>query len=199
MKKLLAIVVLGLMWNNVSFADSISKYEVAGAKLKKSILKIMNLEQVIENLVSKDSRNEKYITVSYVPDTSKYQNLEFEKYYLTINSDDEAFPIVAISIIMNIDFNSCIKKQDQYAKKYERVFKIKKEIHPIQDFSDKYGPGSKWRAIIFERQNFKTLKSDTASVLCYGYGNSPKNELYGEDNLKINLLTREYADMITVK
>ena len=113
MKKLLAIIVLGLMWNNVSFADSISKYEVAGAKLKKSILKIMNLEQVIENLVSKDPRNEKYITVSYVPDTSKYQNLEFEKYYLTINSDDEAFPIVAISIIMNIDFNSCIKKQDQ--------------------------------------------------------------------------------------
>ena len=46
---------LGLLWNNVSFADSISEYEVAGAKLKKSILKIMNLEQVIENLVSKDS------------------------------------------------------------------------------------------------------------------------------------------------
>ena len=82
MKKLLAIVVLGLLWNNVSFADSISEYEVAGAKLKKSILKIMNLEQVIENIVSIDSRNEKYITVSYVPDTSKYQNLEFEKYYL---------------------------------------------------------------------------------------------------------------------
>ena len=35
---------LGLMWNNVSFADSISKYEVAGAKLKKSILKSEKIE-----------------------------------------------------------------------------------------------------------------------------------------------------------
>ena len=52
---------------------------------------------------------------------------------------------------------------------------------------------------IFEHPNFKTLKSDTASILCYHYGTSPENDLYGEDNLKINILTREYADLITVE
>ena len=28
---------------------------------------------------------------------------------------------------------------------------------------------------------------------------SPENDLFGDDNLKINILTREYADAITVK
>jgi hypothetical protein len=36
-------------------------------------------------------------------------------------------------------------------------------------------------------------------VLCYHYGTSPENDLFGSDNLKINILTREYADAITVK
>ena len=126
---------------------------------------------------------------------------EFDEYYLTIDSSDENLPIVAVTAIewFKTDFDACIKKQNQYANKYEKIFKIKKEVLPIQDFSDKYGPGSKWRPIIFERPNFQTIKSDTASVLCYHYGTSPENDLFGEDNLKINVLTREYADAITVK
>ena len=201
MKKLLGILVLGLLWCNVGFADAISEYEMAGAKLKISILEIMTEEQVVENLHSRGWADEKYLIIKYVPDASKYQNLEFDEYYLTIDSSDENFPIVAVTAIewFKTDFDACIKKQNQYANKYEKIFKIKKEVLPIQDFSDKYGPGSKWRPIIFERPNFQTIKSDTASVLCYHYGTSPENDLFGEDNLKINILTREYADAITVK
>ena len=54
MKKLLAILVLSLLWCNVGFADAISEYEMAGAKLKISILEIMTEEQVAENLHSRD-------------------------------------------------------------------------------------------------------------------------------------------------
>ena len=201
MKKLLAILVLGLFWWNLSFADTISEYEMAGAKLKISIFEIMTAEQVVENVEHRSWADEKYIIIKYVPDASKYQNLEFDEYTLTVDSSDENLPIVAITAIkwFKTDFDACIKKQNQYANKYEKIFKIKKEVLPIQDFSDKYGPGSEWRPIIFERPNFKRLKSDTASVLCYHYGTSPENDLFGEDNLKINILTREYADAITVK
>ena len=38
------------MFCNVGFADAISEYEMAGAKLKISILEIMTEEQVVENL-----------------------------------------------------------------------------------------------------------------------------------------------------
>ena len=201
MKKLIGISVLVLLWCNVGLTDAISEYDVAGAKLKISILEIMTAEEVVENLESRSWADEKYLIIKYDPDTSKYQNLEFDQYYLTIDSSDENLQIVAISAIelFKTDFDACIKKQNQYANKYEKIFKIKKEVLPIQDFSDKYGPGSEWRPIIFERPNFKMLKSDTASVLCYHYGTSPENDLFGEDNLKINILTREFADAITVK
>ena len=201
MKKLSLYVFLLLMFCNVGFADAISEYEMAGAKLKISILEIMTEEQVVENLHSRDWADEKYLIIKYVPDASKYQNLEFNEYYLTIDSSDENLPIVAVTAIewFKTDFDACMKKQNIYANKFERIFRIKKEILPIADFSDKYGPGSKWRPIIFEHPNFQTIKSNTASVLCYHYGTSPENDLFGEDNLKINILTREYADAITVK
>ena len=192
------------MWCNVGFADAISEYEVAGAKLGKSILEIMSRDQLIENIMSTAKGSEtskRYIIIKYVPDASKYQNLEFNEYYITMDTDDENLPIVGIGAIIMFknDFDACVKRQNQIANKFEKIFKIKKEVFPIQDSSDRYGPGSKWRPIVFERPNFQTIKSDTASVLCYHYGTSPENDLFGEDNLKINILTREYADAITVK
>ena len=201
MKKLYLHVFLVLMWCNVGFADAISEFEIGSAKLGKSILEVMTVDQVTENIVNRRDDVKQYVMIKYIPDASIYQNLEFDEYYLTIDVNDEIFPIVGITALIwfKTDFDACIKKQNQYANKYEKIFKIKKEVHPIQDFSDKYGPGSEWRPIIFERPNFKTIKSDTASVLCYHYGTSPENDLFGEDNLKINILTREFADAITVK
>ena len=188
------------MWCNVCFSE-ISDYEMAGAKLNISILEIMNADEVAENVISRDERDEKYFHIKYVPDATKYQNLEFNEYYVTINISNEIYPIVAISAIewFKTDFDACTKEQNIYANKFERIFGIKKEVHPIKDFSDKYGPGSKWRAIIYERPNFQKIKSDTASVLCYHYGTPPENDLFGSDNLKINILTREYANTITIK
>ena len=201
MKKLSLYVFLGLLWCNIGFADTISHYEMAGAKLKISILEIMTVDQIEENVIGVDSYDPKYFQVKYVPDINKYQNLDFNEYYLTIDSSNEIYPIVSVTAIkwFKTDFDACTKEQNIYANKFERIFGIKKEIHPIKDFSDRYGPGSKWRAIIYERPNFQRMKSDTASVLCYHYGTSPENDLFGSDNLKINILTREYADAITVK
>ena len=189
------------MWCNVSFADTISDYEMAGAKLKISILEIMTIDQIKENIIGVDSYDPKYFQIKYIPDINKYQNLDFNEYYLTIDSSDEIYPIASITAIkwFKTDFDACTKEQNIYANKFERIFGIKKEVHPIKDFSDKYGPGSKWRAIIYERPNFQKIKSDTASVLCYHYGTSPENDLFGSDNLKINILTREYANTITIK
>ena len=190
-----------LMFCNTGLASEISKYQMAGAKLNISILDIMTVDQVAENLINTDRRDENYINVRYFPDTIKYPNLEFNEYYVTVNTSNEMFPIVAMTAIewFKTDFEACKKKQNMYASKFEKIFGIKKEIHPIQDFSDVYGPGSRWRPIIFEHPNYDVIKSDTASILCYHYGNSTENDLYGSDNLKINILSREYADLITVK
>ena len=98
MKKLSLYIFLVLMWCNVCFSE-ISDYEMAGAKLNISISEIMNADQVAENVISRDERDEKYFHIKYVPDATKYQNLEFDEYYLTIDSSDENFPIVAVTAI----------------------------------------------------------------------------------------------------
>ena len=195
MKKLSLYIFLVLMWCNVGFADAISEYEVAGAKLGKSILEIMSRDQLIENIMSTAKGSEtskRYIIIKYVPDASKYQNLEFNEYYITMDTDDENLPIVGIGAIIMFknDFDACVKRQNQIANKFEKIFKIKKEDLGILDISEKYGEGSKWRPIIFEYR----IKRNTASVLCYHYADQPDR-----NNIKVTVHTRKYADYITVK
>jgi len=190
MKKLSIIFIFLLSLQNISSADTISEYEEAGLKLGKSIIEIMTIDKILESVVER-SADERYLTVEYVPDTSIYPNLDFDYYLITIDMSDEELKIVSFTALewFDNDFEGCVKKQNIYANKFERIFRIKKEVHPIKDFSDKYGPGSKWRAIIFEYP----VKANTASVLCYHYGDFPD-----QNNLKVSVLTREYADSITV-
>ena len=59
------------MWCNVCFSE-ISDYEMAGAKLRISILEIMTVDQIEENVIGADSYDPKYFQVKYVPDINKY-------------------------------------------------------------------------------------------------------------------------------
>ena len=75
MKKFFTIFIFLLSLQNISSADSISDYEVAGLKLGKSIIKVMSIEEIIDNLVQR-SDDERYMTIKYVPDNSIYSNLD---------------------------------------------------------------------------------------------------------------------------
>ena len=59
MKKLPLIIIFLLTFQNISLADTISEYEEAGLKLGKSILEIMTMDKIIENIVQKEG--EKYV------------------------------------------------------------------------------------------------------------------------------------------
>ena len=71
MKKLSLIIFFLLTLQNLSYADTISEYEEAGLKLGKSILEVMTFEKIIESVVER-SKDERYLTVEHVPDTSVY-------------------------------------------------------------------------------------------------------------------------------
>ena len=84
MKRFFTIFIFLLSLQNISSADSISDYEVAGLKLGKSIIEVMSIEEIIDNLVQR-SEDERYMTIKYVPDKSIYSNLDFKEYYVTID------------------------------------------------------------------------------------------------------------------
>jgi len=190
MKKLSIIFIFLLSFQSISSADTISEYEEVGLKLGKSLTKIMTELEIIENVAS-ISENKQYYDIIYKPNTSTFPNLDADFYIVTIDINDEELKIVSFTSLewFKNDFEGCMKKQDIIANKLEKIFKIKKEVHDIVDFSHLYGSGSKWRPIIFEYP----IKANTASVLCYHYGDNPE-----EDNLKIAIHTRKYADFITV-
>ena len=201
MKKIIILFILILFKTNLY--SEISQFKIAGASLRQSILDIMTEDEIIKNagLANQSENSDRYAYVVYDKNLNNLPEAKnYDMIYFTIDLYDENLPIVGITLfkLYGTDFNSCMKEQKLIAQKYEKIFKIKKEEFPIKDFSDKYGPGAKWKAIVFEKPNFKTIKSDTASVLCYHYG-SKENELYGEDNLKINIFTRDYANAITIR
>ena len=82
MKKISFIIFFLLFFQNLSYSDTISEYEEAGLKLGKSILEVMTFEKIIESVVDR-SKDERYLTVEYVPDNSVYPNLDFNGQNIT--------------------------------------------------------------------------------------------------------------------
>ena len=201
MRRIILILLFTSCFSNKLLPD-IDQYKIAGVSLGSSILDVMSENEIIDNTVQRSSHGDQYFIINYNKDFSNFpETNNFDKIYFTIDIDDENFSIVAITMHKSYgtDFNSFKKDQKLLANKYEKIFKIKKEELPEKDFSSRYGTGSRWKAIIFEKPNFKIIKSNTASVLCYHYGMSTENELHGQDNLKVNILDRKFADAATVK
>ena len=109
MKKLFLYVFLILFCPSISSADTISEYEVGGLQLGKSLYELMSQEEIIENVVNV-SENQKYYTVSYIPNIFIYSDLDFGLYMATFDIDDEELKIVsffAFEYFKN-DFEGCL-------------------------------------------------------------------------------------------
>ena len=119
MKKLSLIIFFLLTLQNLSYADTISEYEEAGLKLGKSILEVMTFEKIIESVVER-SKDERYLTVEHVPDTSVYPNLDFNYYLMTIDMINDELKIASFTAMEYLpnDFEGCMKKQNIYANKF---------------------------------------------------------------------------------
>ena len=202
MKKIIILFIIVLFKTNLY--SEISQYKIAGASLRQSILDIMTKDEIFKNgsFANQSVNSTRYLSILYDKNLNNFPEAKnYGMIYFTIDRYNGNLPIVGITLIKEYgtDFNSCMKEQKLIAQKYEKIFKIKKEELPEKDISHLYGPGSKWKAIIFEKPNFKTIKSDTASVLCYHYGMSEENTLQGRDTLNVNIFTRDYADARTVR
>ena len=111
MKKISFIIFFLLSFQNLSYSDTISEYEEAGLKLGKSILEVMTFEKIIESVVDR-SKDERYLTVEYVPDNSVYPNLDFNYYLITIDMSNEELKIASFSAMEYLpnNFEGCVKK-----------------------------------------------------------------------------------------
>ena len=187
MKKLSLYIFLGLLWCNVLNAGSIKDYEKGGMKLGKSLLELMTYDEIVEGLQPLE-RGDDFIATLYIPNPFTYPD-EIGLYMVVFKPDDENFIIHGFYLFEQYpnDFAGCMKKQDEYVKKNTKIFNLK----PV-DYGVKPRPGGpgKWRSVIFEY----TPPKETSSVLCYHFEDDPER-----NNLKMGVLTREFANYISVR
>jgi hypothetical protein len=110
-------------------------------------------------------------------------------YLVVFDPEDEDFKITGFYLFEDFpnDFQGCMKKQDEYVKTNSKLFNLKPTDYGVQPRPG--GPG-KWRAVIFEYPR----KKETSSVLCYHFEDEPER-----NNLKMGVLTRKFADYISVR
>ena len=186
MKKFLAILVLGLIFCNVSNAGSIKDYEKGGLKLGGSLLGLMYEDEIKENFYP-ITHGDKFTSVMYIPNVFTYPE-EVGLYLVIVKPNDKNYTIHGFYLFEDFpnDFEGCMKKQNEYMNTNSKLFNLKPQDYGVQPRPG--GPG-KWRAVIFE---YPILK-ETSSILCYHFEDDPDR-----NNLKMGVLTRELANHISV-
>ena len=189
MKKLSLYIFLVLMWCNVSNAGSIKDYEKGGLKLGGSLLDLMHEDEIRENFYP-ITHGDKFTSVIYIPNMFIYPE-EVGLYMVVVKPNDKNYTIHGFYLFEDFpnDFEGCMKKQDEYMKINTKLFNLKPDDLGIEPHPNPSIVG-KWRAVIFEYSQPK----ETSSILCYHFEDEPER-----NNLKMGVLTREFANHISVR
>ena len=189
MKKLSLYIFLVLMFCNVANAGSIKDYEKGGLKLGGSLLDLMYENEIKENYYP-ITYGDKFTSVMYIPNVFTYPE-EIGLYLVVVKPNDKNYTIYGFYLFEDFpnDFEGCIKKQDEYMKTNTKLFNLKPEDYGIAPHPD-LGTKGKWRAVIFDSNPPK----ETSSILCYHFEDEPER-----NNLKMGILTREFANHISVR
>ena len=119
MKKLLAIVVLGLLWCNVSSAD-ITDLQIEGISLHDSLLDHMNQNDINQAEVTYYPKSKKFKMIK----SSKISNLDYDMVFLSVKDKDPNYiihEIKTISLIYNL--TDCFVQRNDIVKDLKKVFK----------------------------------------------------------------------------
>lgn len=178
---------LSIFFVNDSLANSIKEYEKGGLRLGKSLLTLMTKDEIMKGYRDISS-GDKYKSTLYVPNPFTHPD-EIGLYLVIFKRNDKSFRIAGFYLFEQFpnNFEGCMKKQDEYVKINSKLFRLK----PV-DYGIKKKPSGtgKWRAIIFDYP----IPKETSSILCYHFENQPER-----NNLKMGVLTREFANYISVK
>ena len=192
MKKLLGILVLSLLWCNVSVADDISDFELEGISIGDSALDYFSESEIKEN--SHDYYKNKTFTPFEIYKKPFFKDYEFVG--AAYKTGDNNYIIHEIKGVIEypLYIKSCYKKMDEISKEISEILeyvegvKVKKERDSIM-----YGlEESNESKFSYDEYTFKT--GDSIEVHCYDYS---KKTPY-KDALQVAISTKEFNDFLLV-
>ena len=193
MKKILGILVLGLLLITPSWADDIRDFEIEGMSVGDSLLDYLTKKEISEEKNSKYSlyyKNNKFVQIGY------YKNLKnYDSVSVIFKPNDKNYKIYSLAgkIIFEKNISDCYSKKNEIVSELKDLFGSEVEIDSYErsHSADKTGK-SKNNTTTF---NFKSNK-DGIGVSCYDWSEEITKEKRWFDNLKVIIHSEEFINFL---
>ena len=192
MKKFLGILFLGSFLTTLSQADDIREFEIQGATIGDSLLKIYSEKEVKKFLGNEEQVNfypksKKFILLATFGKDENFDQLNIDLKYL-----DEKYIIYGISQYKRLDINKCLEE------KKDALFKIK-ELFDSGSYEE-YSHSQKHRAdktgnSIWYEKSLRFKNGDEIRIVCTDWSKKFEEDNYG-DNLDVSLASKELMDFL---
>ena len=191
MKKLLGIVVLGLLLSLSAKADDIKEFEIEGMSIGDSLLKFYKKDKVIDRIENQPQyyKDNEYILLTFYNKTENYDGFKFH-----IKRDDANYIIHMASGYKLMNFQKCNDKKNEISKQLEEIFGANsRQDGSIQKHSyDKTGNS-------IGIQTAFQLSNGRIRVLCMDWSEKLTKEKLWNDKLTVDIYTSEFRDWLTNK
>ena len=192
MKKILGILVLGLLLITPSQADDIRDFQIEGMSLGDSLLDYLSEKQISDEIKNPNAfvyKNNKFVAIYFTGS----QNSEVYDYVgVTFKPNDKKYIIHEIKGYLKFhnDIENCLKKRDSIDSELSAVFKeAERTSETINHAFDKSGKS-------LQHSVWYTLDTGYVEVTCHDWSEKMTKEKDFKDTLQVNIDSKEFEDFI---
>jgi hypothetical protein len=188
MKKLLGIMVLGLLMSGNAYSAKISDFEVAGMSIDESALKYYSEKKLIDNY-------QDWFAPKYSVSEIEEKKDSFDDIQLIYKPNDSEFKIEGISALEYIDGKECQKKLDNEASSIQGQF-TPQEVKFYKKKTFKHSADKSGKSKVTSvKIKFKSDKG-VLIIACYDWSDSYAAKMDYNDNLRFSIRSKSYANFL---
>ena len=191
MKKLLGIVVLGLLLITPSYADDISDFQIEGMSIGDSLLDFFSEEEIKKNK-TKMFKTEEYITLQF--DASKFNSKDYD--IIEINYKN---PKLIVESISGAKFfkkiQNCFNQQNEIISDLKDMFSKNDEIKFLDKETFIHGadPSDK---TTYTRASFIFVDGSKISIDCNNYSEKFMKERNLDHNIYVAIDSKKFDSFL---
>ena len=188
MKKLLAIIVLGLFCSYSVLADNIKNYEIEGMSIGDSLLDFMSESEIKNNEIKYFAKKKKYSVTGVIWGLNTFDQVEV--YY---KSKDKKYKIELIAGMLFIDdLDECLDERTKIIESFGDSFSKLEKNTAIGTYSrDKTGKSKQYQVAFFFNK-----KNSNFRVECVQLSQKMKDEGKGRNLLNVTASSDKITNWI---
>jgi hypothetical protein len=181
-KKLLAIIVLSLLWIWNAHADDVKDFQIEGISIGESLLKYYSETDIKKSPKAKQYKDKEYVTAFFNVNSELYDAIS-----VSFKRRDKQYIIEGVGGQKNYNkIDECYEKQNEIFNELKILFKntekSENNLKKRQGYTDSTS-----------NQSYMKFKDGSFSgIQCFKYGKKDKKKYNHSDKMRISLFTQEY-------